>query len=264
MSKKNSDQRLRDRAQPEYTLAKGHNKRVRDIYPEAWAKSTITDRVLADWVKLQAKTCPYCSSTGPRFEIDHYQPLNQGGEHALENLRYVCFECNRSKGDKLPDEFLAYLRDNPREPEYRPDEAVLRPDGRFRTRSLFKEFSDQGLWSFEEFSCLYLKIADPTEYQVAQQLLGSWKHWNKLTRQKFLSGLIRTVREELRVKIRSTAAQRLLSSENVAALKMLATEEVNFLQPEPRKAVGRPSKVEEVFDETNEVNEDLKRIGFMN
>lgn len=269
MSEKNAEQRLRDRKQPEYSQAKGHNKRVRDLYPEAWAESTITDRVLADWIKVnKVEPCPYCQAKVK--EVDHRVPLSRGGAHALDNLQMLCLQCNRSKGDKLEEEFRQYLVDNPRPPEYRPDEAVLRPEvvdssgvsrRRYRTRSLFTDYSSEGLWSLEEFKQKYLSIADPTEYRVALQLLGSWKHWKKLSRQRFLSGLLREVRAELKVALRSAAVQRLLSTENVAAVKLIATEDIDFLTPAPKQGVGRPRKQEDALDETDDIQSDLLRIG---
>lgn len=259
-SPKNADQRLRDRKQPEYSQAKGHNKRVRDLYPEAWANSTITDRVLADWIKdNKSNPCPYCQ--GKVKEVDHVIPLSKGGQHCLENLELLCMPCNRAKGDKLPDEFKQWLGSNPHPTQYTPDEAILRPNGRYRTKSLFKDFDpDNGIWTLEEFKCLYLTYQDPTEYTVAISLLGTWKHWTKVCKCISLRGWLRELRSELKVKIRSRAAQALIQSENVAALKMLATEDIDFLSPQAPRPVGRPTKSPEVFDESLEIAEDLKRI----
>ncbi len=33
--------------------------------------------------------------------IDHKIPLAEGGTHVTENLRLVCFACNKKKGKKL-------------------------------------------------------------------------------------------------------------------------------------------------------------------
>ncbi len=258
---KNADQRKRDRAQPEYSQAKGHNKRVRDLYPEAWANSTITDKILADWVKAnKSAPCPYCGQKVK--EIDHVIPLSKSGEHSLDNLQLLCLDCNRSKGDKLPEEFKVWRTENPVPPSWRPDPDVLRPEGRYRTKSLFTEYSEEGIWSLDEFRQKYLAIADPTEYQFAIQMLGSWKHWQKLIKRSWMSGWLREVRAELSVLIRSRAAQFLIQSENVAALKLLATEDVDFLTPAPKQAVGRPRKAQEtISDDSLDLDEDARRIG---
>jgi 5-methylcytosine-specific restriction endonuclease McrA len=258
---KNAEQRLRDRKQPEYTQAKGHNKRVRDLYPEAWAKSTITDRVLAEWVKdNKSIPCPYCGNKTK--EIDHVIPLSKSGQHSLDNLQMLCLDCNRSKGDKLPEEFKAWRSVNPVLEVYKPSDEELRPGGRYRTKSLFKEYSSLGIWSLEEFKCHYLTIADPTEYQFAIQLLNSWRHWIKLTERPWMRGLMSRLRNELSVSIRSRAALALTQSENVAALKMLATERVEWLDPTETRGVGRPTKPQEtLLDDTLDVDEDRRRIG---
>lgn len=264
-NRKNSEQRLRDRKQPEYTQAKGHNKRVRDLYPEAWAESTITDRILADWIKEhKADTCPYC--TGRVKEVDHRAPLSKGGTHSLDNLEMLCMPCNREKGDKSVEEFQAYRLVNPVVEAFKPTDEELRPGGRYRTLSLFRDLPGAlpPLWTIEEFKCRYLTIADPTEYQVAIQLLGSWKHWQKLSSQKFLQRTLKELRSELKIKLRSAAVQRLLTTENVAAVKLLATEDLDFLTPAPRAPVGRPNKIVESLDESEELTADMLRIQSMN
>lgn len=50
--------------------------------------------------------CYYCDGL---FEcIDHYMPLSKSGAHTLENVRPACVQCNLTKSNKLPDEFLEY------------------------------------------------------------------------------------------------------------------------------------------------------------
>lgn len=257
---KNADQRLRDRKQQEYTQAKGHNRRIREVYPDAWATSTITDRILADWI-IEAKKlpCKYCNKSPSRREIDHQQPLARGGSHSLDNLALLCFDCNRSKSDKTDKEFWDYLALNPIREPYRPDPGVLRPEGRFRTRSLFQ--GPDMVWDLDDYRQLYLDCMDPTEYRFALETLGSWKHWLILSKQRFLKKWLREVRQELRVKIRSLAVQRLISTENLAGVKILATEDIDFVNPQPVNPVGRPPKQPETpVDDTQDVQDDIARI----
>lgn len=55
--------------------------------------------------------CYYC----PRmidvrnFQPDHYEPLELGGGHGLENLRVACEDCNRIKGAMPPQDFIALM-----------------------------------------------------------------------------------------------------------------------------------------------------------
>lgn len=56
--------------------------------------------------------CYWCGvKVGLKFEIDHIIPISRGGIDAIENIAIACGECNRSKGDKLPEEW----DDNPQD-----------------------------------------------------------------------------------------------------------------------------------------------------
>ncbi|WNI28612.1 HNH endonuclease [Streptomyces sp. ITFR-6] len=48
--------------------------------------------------------CVYCP--GPFEHIDHVVPLSRGGEHGIENLVPSCADCNLSKNDADPWEWL--------------------------------------------------------------------------------------------------------------------------------------------------------------
>ncbi len=50
-------------------------------------------------------TCQYCGIRGARLECDHIVPVARGGTHDPENLTTACFPCNRSKRDKLVEEW---------------------------------------------------------------------------------------------------------------------------------------------------------------
>ena len=50
-------------------------------------------------------TCQYCGEYGKRLECDHILPVSRGGGHGDENLATACFACNRSKRNKLVDEW---------------------------------------------------------------------------------------------------------------------------------------------------------------
>ena len=42
------------------------------------------------------------------YHVDHVIPLSKGGAHAPGNAQLLCPKCNRSKGSKLPDEFVRF------------------------------------------------------------------------------------------------------------------------------------------------------------
>jgi 5-methylcytosine-specific restriction endonuclease McrA len=50
--------------------------------------------------------CHWCGvKVGLKFEIDHVIPISRGGHDTIENIVISCGKCNRSKGDKLPEEW---------------------------------------------------------------------------------------------------------------------------------------------------------------
>lgn len=62
-------------------------------------------------------TCQYC---GARIEltIDHIIPKSRGGMDTFENLVACCSRCNRTKGDKTPEEAGMKLLSTPNNPSF--------------------------------------------------------------------------------------------------------------------------------------------------
>ena len=58
---------------------------------------------------------------------------------------------------------------------------------------------------------LYLAIGDPTEYEQVKELFGSLAHWVKLCECKSLKVHIQAWREELELKVKSTAIKNMIS-----------------------------------------------------
>jgi 5-methylcytosine-specific restriction endonuclease McrA len=50
--------------------------------------------------------CAICGATGA-LEIDHRVPIVRGGSCEIENLQALCIPCNRRKGRKTMEEFIA-------------------------------------------------------------------------------------------------------------------------------------------------------------
>jgi len=58
----------------------------------------------------QKECCYYCDvSLAEGFEVDHYIPLSRGGTNEPSNIVLACMPCNRSKGNKLPADFIQAL-----------------------------------------------------------------------------------------------------------------------------------------------------------
>lgn len=48
-------------------------------------------------------TCQYCGAKPPTaiLEVDHVDPVKNGGGNSIHNLITACFDCNRGKSDRL-------------------------------------------------------------------------------------------------------------------------------------------------------------------
>ncbi|WP_190394519.1 HNH endonuclease [Nocardiopsis deserti] len=55
--------------------------------------------------------CFYCGTTdSERFHVDHYVPINLGGTDHWWNLVQACADCNLSKYDSMPLDFIDRIR----------------------------------------------------------------------------------------------------------------------------------------------------------
>lgn len=61
--------------------------------------------MVAEVVERDGDACAYCGEAPERLEMDHIVPVSRGGETVAENLTPACGGCNRSKADKLVDEW---------------------------------------------------------------------------------------------------------------------------------------------------------------
>lgn len=57
-------------------------------------------------LKRDGEICRYCKTAIGPFEIDHIHPVSKGGTDHLDNLTVACRTCNRSKNDKIVEEWL--------------------------------------------------------------------------------------------------------------------------------------------------------------
>lgn len=157
--------------------------------------------------------------------------------------------------------------------------------GRFRTQSLFCEHQHE---SYPAYFTLkkydhtkngivyrslyrkYMEIGDPTEYQVAVRLFGSWDHWLTLIKSKWFMDHLTGWREELLVKLESDryhemrgVAEGKDGAQAVQATKWLADR---YGEKETAKR-GRPSKAEKKAHlerqskNAAELEEDADRLG---
>jgi hypothetical protein len=66
----------------------------------------VWNKIRANIFKRDNYTCQYCGEYGKKLECDHVIPVSRGGSHQDDNLVAACFKCNRSKRDKLIEEWL--------------------------------------------------------------------------------------------------------------------------------------------------------------
>ncbi|MDO8547911.1 MAG: HNH endonuclease signature motif containing protein [Nitrospirales bacterium] len=67
--------------------------------------------IIADVLRARdGDRCFWCQEdAGAGYQIDHHIPVFAGGRTVLENLRLLCWSCNRGKGSRLPEEFAMLL-----------------------------------------------------------------------------------------------------------------------------------------------------------
>lgn len=163
--------------------------------------------------------------------------------------------------------------------------AALKDDqGRFRTQSLFWESRHPRytpvftLKKYEHEGCVsmyqkYMEIADPTEYQVALRLLGSWEHWKKLTERPWFLEQVSEWREELKARMASERYEEMKDAATNGAgtpQGLQATKWLHDVYGEKTKSKrGRPSKAEkeatkkQEIEEERSLQEDAKLIGLV-
>lgn len=76
------------------------------------AKGSYSDGDIARIRKMLGDKCAYCGiELRGGGEVDHMIPLDRNGEHNPCNLTIACMPCNRAKGNKTPQEYIAYRRE---------------------------------------------------------------------------------------------------------------------------------------------------------
>lgn len=88
-----------------------------DRLPHANVKFTRANIYLRD-----RHRCQYCGRRGSEddLNIDHLIPRSRGGASSWENVVVACIDCNRRKGDRLPEEAGMQPLRPPRKPRWHP------------------------------------------------------------------------------------------------------------------------------------------------
>jgi 5-methylcytosine-specific restriction endonuclease McrA len=60
--------------------------------------------------EIQKGCCYWCrKNVGDEYHVDHVIPISRGGSDGRENIVIACPTCNRSKHNKMPEEFAGVL-----------------------------------------------------------------------------------------------------------------------------------------------------------
>lgn len=95
---------------PAYMRAMNMTNRVKALYPDTFAKSSITFEALEDWWQNHLDSdCVYCGAAATC--ADHVTPLCKGGVHEFENIVPCCRQCNSSKGSSSFLDFYGRVKD---------------------------------------------------------------------------------------------------------------------------------------------------------
>lgn len=117
---------------------------------------------------------------------------------------------------------------------------------------------------------LYVECEDPTEYEFACLHLDGWVHWKKLSAAVFFQPYLKEWREELEVRLRAKALNRIKvraasnDKDSMQADKILLSG--GWKTPEEKTQVGRPTKAkiaeeaDKLFKEKSVFDEDYERI----
>lgn len=136
---------------------------------------------------------------------------------------------------------------------------------------LFKEFARpdvkfKPVYTLKECKQVYLECRDPSEYSVAQALLGDWEHWQEVRNHVLIKPHVDKWADELDVKLRSEAIMQLKihakSQGGIAAAKWLA--EKGYTSDANKKNVGRPKKEEQIAPvPSGRIAGDMARLGIV-
>lgn len=163
------------------------------------------------------------------------------------------------------------------------DRTKFRYAGGFRTSSLFRDHPTK---AHEDEYCMfyinrevsdeyialkeiYMQIADPTEYQFAMTVFGSYRHWKQIAKLVWVKPYVEEWREELEIKLKSEAIigitaladdPEIKETTKLQSLKWLAQSEYAAKKTETqKKKEAKEDRVQMAVVDT--VKDDFERLG---
>jgi hypothetical protein len=165
-----------------------------------------------------------------------------------------------------------------------PREVLTTGVGAWRTQSLYLETNRSGLepimtlkevdWEHKgvmlpSLHRLYMEIADVTEYQVAIQVFGSWKGWQRQCENAYIKEYIEAWREELEIAIRSAAVAAMVQTSTAEGSKGTAASKYLADKGWIKRKAGAPSLEEREGELKKQqavgatLKDDFKRLGLV-
>ena len=135
-----------------------------------------------------------------------------------------------------------------------------------KTRKLFIQFDPEGEYDLDEWRKVFVDIADPTEYDAAITLIGSWDEWKKLKQYWpwFRDVCLPAWLEEVEIKLRSQAVKHIIKQSKkdngTAAARWVAEGRYACRKPgKPTNAeIERQARIHAGVEE--EVADDIERV----
>ncbi len=96
-------------------------------------------------------TCQYCGIVYSRTElnIDHVLPRSAGGLSTWDNVVCSCFECNKQKGGRTPEQAGMKLIKRPKKPEWTPYATFNFKHVLYKEWAPFLNIVDASYWNVE-------------------------------------------------------------------------------------------------------------------
>lgn len=122
---------------------------------------------------------------------------------------------------------------------------------------------------------LYMELDDPTEWEVANQLMDGWEHWENLCTCTWFKPIVERWRKEVELRMKSKALHRIRSEAKTASKEAFAANKYILEKGwEPKESSksgrGRPTKDEikraadDLAKASNQLSDDYLRLGLAN
>lgn len=139
---------------------------------------------------------------------------------------------------------------------------------RLLTKQQFKQYNPKGKEDLDKWRQIFVETGDPTEYEAALQLVGSWAAWQKFKKDWpfFKNQILPEWLTELEIRLRSKAIRKMVASAdddlNTAAMRWIA--EGKYKPDDKRTAAVKRQEQAIKKGVATEIDEDVRRVSEAN